>query len=291
MRAHKYAIHSAYLGDSRPLAWSNLGHWAQAQNPCNAMRYVDACAQLADRLALALRLNANDVLFDLGCGQGASLLHWQQHYAVKRIYAVELQTACIETIQQHLKPYPQLYCASFYALHALDFAEKADVVICLDAAYHGKLTDFLRAVASVMQPKARLGFHSLIWTARAASMTWQQRQYYRLLLKAADVDVANLFDAYNFEMQLQHQQFQQVEITVLSTEVLKGFADYIQLQRAPMRDHSGQGSMLDRFKIQMTAKLCQRLYQDGFVDYVQVTAQYAGSILEMHSKNNMFKCY
>lgn len=71
---HKYAIDASSLGDSEELAWTNLGFWKNTQT------YREACRQLADHLAQAVNLNSKDHLLDLGCGQGASLLHWLQHY-------------------------------------------------------------------------------------------------------------------------------------------------------------------------------------------------------------------
>ena len=69
-------------------------------------------------------------------------------------------------------------------------------------------------------------------------------------------------------------EFKNIEIQDLSEPVFSGFADYVQqtLNSKPS-DAQAQGSKLDQFKIQMTAKLCQKLYQEGIVRYVQVTAQ------------------
>ena len=65
---------------------------------------------------------------------------------------------------------------------------------------------------------------------------------------------------------LQQQGFQEIQIDDLSLGVLRGFAHYIQsLPR--------QAFSLDTFKIRMTAKLCHKLYNDGLVHYVQVSAK------------------
>jgi len=105
---HKYAINAKQLGDNAELAWSNLGYWDDAMSS-----YPDACRQLADRLAQAVHLNSNDSLLDLGCGQGASLVHWQQHYHVQHIEAVELQASCVIQIQKHLPQLAAIHQRSF----------------------------------------------------------------------------------------------------------------------------------------------------------------------------------
>ncbi len=59
------------------------------------------------------------------------------------------------------------------------------------------------------------------------------------------------------------------EICDLSEEVLQGFAKYFhKLQQLPP-----QTTDLDAFKIRMTAKLCAKLYADGWVKYVQISAK------------------
>ena len=91
---HKYAINAKLLGDSSELAWSNLGYWSETNQT-----YPDACRALADHLAHSVQLTTSDHVLDLGCGQGASLLHWQQQYQIQHIEAVELQPKYIQKIQ------------------------------------------------------------------------------------------------------------------------------------------------------------------------------------------------
>lgn len=105
---HKYAIDAAVLGDHAQLPWSNLGYWQAGQQD-----YAAACRMLADHLAQTVNLNSKDKLLDLGCGQGASLLHWQQHYQVQYLAGVELQAACVANIQQYLPELNAIYQASF----------------------------------------------------------------------------------------------------------------------------------------------------------------------------------
>lgn len=264
---HKYAIDASLLGDQSQLPWSNLGYWWAGQQD-----YVAACQTLADRLAETVGLNSKDKLLDLGCGQGASLLHWQQYYQVQYLAGVELQPACVANIQQHLPDLNAIYLASFLRLKDMNFSQRFDVVLCLDAAYHSPVPELLDQVRSVLNANARIGFHHLILSEKWDSLNALQKRKYQFLLKSADVDLKNLMSENELYHCLENFEFKNIQIEDLSEAVFSGFADYVN-QNLNSKKLKKKGKRLDQFKIQMTAKLCQKLYQDGIVRYVQVTAQ------------------
>lgn len=264
---HKYAIDASLLGDQSQLPWSNLGYWRAGQQD-----YVAACRTLADRLAETVGLNSKDKLLDLGCGQGASLLHWQQHYQVQYLAGVELQPACVANIQQHLPDLNAIYLASFLRLKDMHFFQRFDVVLCLDAAYHSPVPELLGQVRSVLNANARIGFHHLILSEKWNSLNALQKHKYQFLLKSADVDLKNLMSKNELYHCLENFEFKNIQIEDLSEAVFSGFADYVN-QHLSSKKLKQKGKRLDQFKIRMTAKLCQKLYQDGIVRYVQVTAQ------------------
>lgn len=257
---HKYAIDASSLGDDGELAWTNLGFWKNTQN------YREACCQLADHLARAVNLNSKDHLLDLGCGQGASLMHWLQHYQPKSLSAVELQSKCVNKIQKIIPEINQIYSGSFLNLKQFEFKQSFDVVLCIDAAYHSNLNSFLNSVTPVLNSNARLGFHYLM-KADSCNMSVLQEQKYRYLLKAADVVWDNVPNEKMLRNALEQQGFVDIQIEDLSEPVLLGFSQYIQNQQ-----DQNQSRGLANFKIQMTAKLCQQLYQAGYVRYIQITA-------------------
>lgn len=267
---HKYAINAKMLGDDALLAWSNLGYWDDATSS-----YPQACRQLADKLAHSVHLNSKDHLLDLGCGQGASLLHWKTHYQVQSIDAVELQPECIAEIQKNLPQINHIYCESFLNLKNIPFKAKFDVVLCIDAAYHSHLNSFLKSVNSVLNSKGRFAFHYLVFSPEYAALNSFQKFKYRILLKCADVNIDHLMDQNTIKETMQNFGFENIQIENLSEYVLKGFSEYfmnkldLKNQKSSSRE-SGKG--IDAFKIKMTAKLCQKLYQDGIVDYVQISA-------------------
>ncbi|MBF7688927.1 class I SAM-dependent methyltransferase [Acinetobacter sp. EC24] len=245
------------LGDTALYAWTNLGFWQPQTHS-----YVQACEQLATHLADQLQLCANDHVLDLGCGQGASLFFWQQNYAVKQITGIELQANCVARLQ-NVSHDIQVHQGSFLALDGL--TQQYDVIVCIDALYHSYLPDFFHAIRHLVKPNTRVGFHYLLFNERWHNQTWLQQKKYQYLLKSANVQVAHLETVQTLQSMAQVQGYHQLEIQRLSQEVFLGFANYVAQQPAT------QFTGLSGFKIKMTAKLCQKLYQDGLLDYVQVT--------------------
>ncbi|OTG69455.1 SAM-dependent methyltransferase [Acinetobacter sp. ANC 4470] len=258
---HKYAINAKQLGDDAELAWSNLGYWDDATSS-----YPKACRQLAHQLAQAVQLKSTDKLLDIGCGQGASLALWQQQYQLQYIEAVELQANCVIQIQKHLPQLVAIHQHSFLNLKQIPFKASFDVVLCIDAAYHSNLNSFLASVGNVLNSKGRLGFHYLILSEKWLGLTTLQKQKYKWLLKSADVNLDDLMTESALTQTLQDDDFNEIEIVNLSKAVLHGFSRYIQQSKPTQLG-------LDAIKIQMTAKLCHKLYVDGLVQYVQISAK------------------
>ena len=261
---HKYAINAKLLGDDACWAWTNLGYWT-----ATTQSYPQACRQLADHLAHAVALNSNDQLLDLGCGRGASLLYWQNHYQVQKLSAVDLQLQCIEYLRKNLNSNIQLYCGSFLNLKKILPEKHFDVVLCIDAAYHSPLPSFLDAIHSVLNSKGRIGFHYLMWSEKWQNLSKFEQEKYRLLLKSADIQIKHLHSQADLQQIMQYNQFEHIQIDDLSEPVFLGFADYIAQRKFSGKDDH----FLDVFKIKMTAKLCNKLYRDGLVRYIQITAQ------------------
>lgn len=266
---HKYAINAALLGDTSLLPWSNLGYWQTGQQD-----YVAACQALADHLAETIHLNSKDKLLDLGCGQGASLLHWQQHYQVQYLAGVELQKTCVTRIQQHLPELNAIYHASFLRLKDIHFPHKFNAVLCLDAAYHNSVPSLLEQIVPVLNSKARIGFHHLVLSERWKTLNSFQKRKYQLLLKSADVNLSDLMPLGTLYECLDQFEFTDVQVEDLSESVFAGFARYVQQDlNSKKMVQSVKTSRLDEFKIQMTAKLCRKLFEEGVVRYVQISAK------------------
>lgn len=257
---HKYAINAELLGDDTECAWTNLGYWDDATSS-----YTVACQQLAEHLAQAVQLQSQDRVLDLGCGQGASLKYWLEHYQIQDLEAVELQQNCVNKIQQHIQ-LNAIHCQSFLDLQQISFKSQFDVVMCIDAAYHSDLNLFLNSANSVLNHNGRLGFHYLILSEQVLS--FQKKLKYAWLLKAADVNFDHLKKQVQIQQQLQQQGFGAVHIQDISEQVLQGFSHYISKQLLHLQQRG-----IDHFKIQMTAKLCRTLFEDGIVRYVQISAR------------------
>lgn len=96
-----------------------------------------------------------------------------------------------------------------------------------------------------------------------------QKQKYKWLLKAADVNLEYLMTYREMKQSLENNEFRDVQIIDLSKQVFTGFSTYVN----DVLNLNVKGNRLDIFKIEMTAKLCAKLYEDGLVKYVQITAQ------------------
>lgn len=246
------------LGDSAVLAWTNLGLWYPN------FSYVQACEHLADHLAQTLNLTSDDIVLDLGCGQGASLVFWQNHYQIKHIEAVELQHECVQKIKtQSLHALKALYCASFLNLTSLPLHKKFTAVVCIDALYHHALDDFLKQINWVLNLHGKFGFHYLVLSKKWQSSSYLVKQKYRYLLKVADIQIDHLMACTAIEEKLNLYGFEHIKIENLTGAVLHGFSQYIN------ECHHLTG--IAGLKIKATAQLCQMLYQDGLIDYVQIT--------------------
>ena len=226
---HKYAIDAQWLGDDSLLAWSNLGYWQAQQH-----NYPLACQNLADQIAASVQLKSTDRVLDLGCGQGASLLHWLNHYHIEQLSAVELQKDCIQRIQKEL-PQVQSICGSFLNLRPLHFLNLFDVAVCVDAAYHSELNLFLDSVSFVLNSKGRIAFHYLMWSDDWQHCSYLQKQQYRCLLKAADVTWRQLMNGQQLSQTLAQHGFKDIVIQDFSEPVLNGFAQYIEKRPAQNR--------------------------------------------------------
>ena len=176
----------------------------------------------------------------------------------------------MQSIRHHFNSNIKIHAVSFLNLKALFPQPRFDVVFCIDAAYHSHLNSFLSQVSAVLNSNGRLGFHYLIWAAQASMHIFKQLQY-RALLKSADVNFKDLMSESQLRAVLAQFEFKQIQVEDFSAQVLAGFADYVNQHlkyRVQTRD-------AEWFKIAMTARLCAKLYADGWNKYVQVSAEKA----------------
>ena len=193
-------------------------------------------------------------------------MHWLKQYQLEQLSAVELQADCVKRIQKQL-PQVQIYCENFLNLNQQHFLNSFDVIVCIDAAYHSDLNSFLNSTSLVLNSKGRIAFHYLMWSDAWRECSNLKKQQYRYLLKSADVNWQNLMDEQQLTQKLIQKGFTEIEIQDFSKPVLNGFAVYIENKRKERKDFD-----LAQLKIDMTAKLCRKLYQDGLVHYIQVSA-------------------
>ena len=284
----KFAIDSRLLGDPHTLAWSNLGFWHAKNSQSNnhaPMDYITACENLAHVVGEAARLGSAHQLLDLGCGQGASLHYWNKAFSVKNITTFELQTNCIETIKQASLPQlDAIYQASFsqLPLPAAHLYRAFDVVVCVDAAYHAPLADFLAVNQAALKPQGRMAFSCLIRPVNLKKSGFVVRQlkkhFNKDMLQLASVPPQHLYTEQDLIQLLSSFDFIDIQIKHLDQPVLAGFAQYIQRQPLALNRHNMNKQTLAAWlKITLTAKLCGFLYQHQLLHYSVVSATYMPS--------------
>lgn len=273
---HRFAIASALLGDPDLLAWSNLGFWQNTGDHQNTYDYQVACAQLAEQVGLAAKLKPHDYVLDLGCGQGASLRYWTKQFGIRHLSAFDIQPACIAGIQAaNLPELDGIYQAAFDQLplpsDSLDHA--FDAVLCVDAAYHARLTDFVAVNSAALKPDGRMAFTTLSKSKRWPLASLWQKTITLRLLSMAYVPAQNLLHPEEILTTLQQAGFTDIGLQVMDQQVLAGFAQYIE-QIAPPKTLT-LAAKADWIKIKMTARLCGFLAKHGLVHYVLVSARRA----------------
>ncbi len=267
----QFAIDSHLLGDPNVLAWSNLGIWP---TPCPLnYSYVTACQQLAHKIGCAVHLQPDDKLLDLGCGQGASLQYWPAEFGIKHMSAFEIQADCIARIKQAALPQlDAIYQASFsqLPLPSAQLQHAYDAVVCVDAAYHAPLADFLAVNQAALRAGGRIAFCTLIRPTHSFGSDHWAKTLMPYLLKLVAIPKQRLDSEIQVRALLTHFDFTDIHIEHVDTEVLNGFAQYIQRQQLPLRSKHSAAWL----KIRLTAQLCGFLYRHQLAHYSIVSAKY-----------------
>lgn len=263
--AKLYKIQPELLSINNHLAWTNLGCWYNGQHD-----YVAAAQQLAQHMGQALALTEQDQLLDIGCGYGASLVFWHTTFGLNHLAALELQPSCCAYLQQKKLNYvDDIFQQSCFEAKPEQCKHRYDVIVSIDATYHYALQDYLASLEDWLTDSGRVGFHLLIKSAQWQQASFEQQQSLSQKLKWAKVEVNQILTQEQVIQMLEHQGYIQIEIQDLTTQVLQGFADYIQHKTWSKHEKFSIGFL----KIYFTARLCRALVQSQLIQYVQVTAQ------------------
>lgn len=265
-----FAIATHLLDDSGS-GWSNLGDWRATAD------YAQAAAALARSVGEAAQLQPDDRVLELACGQGASLLLWQREFAVRCVDAIEWQRTCVDALNSaggdarrgnarvHHGRFDRLPLPP--ALNAASFS----AVVCVDAAYHAdSAAAFLGVAAQALETGGRLAFTTLAGPPSRHATPWRTA-FARLALAAAGVPEASLLTLPQWRAALAQQGLQIEQLRTLDSEVLAGFADFVERRqhRLPWRARFTAGWL----KIRLTAALCRWLHRHALAHYVLIVAR------------------
>lgn len=188
-------------------AWRNLGRWAPGRS------YLDAQIALADAVAEAAGPLEGRTVVELGCGAGAGLVRWVEHFGAARAIGYDpatqpsLRNPRIEQVRGR----------------ARDLRHEADVVLAVDAAYHFDLPRTLGAVRRHLRPGGTLVFTDILLDAtgrRARSTAWGLGRLCRFGPGAPRPED-------ELRAQVTQAGLTSLDLTDLTDEVLGGFARYV----------------------------------------------------------------
>ena len=174
--------------------WTNLGFWKDATS------YPEAAAELARRVGKAAKLGPGDVVLDLACGHGDSLIMWVREFGVAKVVGIEPDPALVVEVTARIQA---LGLGDRIVLRA----EKAEwlvphlvcpgvtAVVCVDAAYHFHTrTDWLTTLAKDLPKGTRLGLSDLFGSSRA-----RRSKRIRAMLLGAGIPFDNLWSPQDAE--------------------------------------------------------------------------------------------
>lgn len=273
--------------------WRNLGLWSQdthrqytalAPNGVSSLNvsgqsytedhvyteghaYALAAEALASRVGEAAQLNAHTHLLDMACGHGASLWCWRRRFGVVKISAIELQTACIETLR-HAPPNWNIVQGRFDTLPLPTSISPGcyDAVVCVDAAYHARsLSAFLQVARTALHESGRLAFTTLAVNPSYGELP----KLLTFMLAKAHIPMVALQTPTDIKNSMKKAGFYNVRIELLDEKVFAGFAQYV-------RDRGGQLKWTQKMspgwlKIKATAALCDTLADKPRLHYVLVS--------------------
>ena len=217
--------------------WANLGLWAPGRS------YPQAARALAQRVADAAALRADDTLLEVGCGPGESLRLWREHYGCREILAMEPDAAAVAWLLEQTWLLDQTRLRDQSELRGQGGARglrllqrpaeqiadcvpprSVDVLLAVDCAYHLRQSPaFWARCARTLRPGGRLAFTDL---GLAARISQAQRWTLRRLAPLFGIPPGNLCAAPAQAERLRRAGFAAPHCEDLSAEVGPGFAQW-----------------------------------------------------------------
>ena len=216
--------------------WANLGFWMDATT------YPEAAAELARRVGRAAKLGPGDVVLDLACGHGDSLLMWVREFDVAKVVGIEPDPALVVEVTARIKALglgDRIILRSEKAewLVPSQVCPGVTAVVCVDAAYHFETREtWLKALAKDLPAGTRLGFSDLFGSSRA-----RRSKRIRAMLAGAGIPLENLWSPQDAEPVLADAGWNCERLVRCGPQVLGGFARFVRRTALRMLARPGQG--------------------------------------------------
>lgn len=244
--------------------WANLGFWKDATT------YPEAAAELARRVGKAAKLGPGDVVLDLACGHGDSLLMWVREFNVAKVVGIEPDPALVVEVTARIKALglgDRIVLRSEKAEWLVPRQVCPDVtaVVCVDAAYHFETREtWLRSLAKDLPSGTRLGFSDLFGSNRA-----RRSKRIRAMLLGAGIPLANLWSPQDAEPVLADAGWHCDRLLRCGPQVFGGFARFARRRLLRLLTRPGQGG----WRALATAVALTLAARDERLEYGIVTAR------------------
>ena len=249
-------------------AWGNLGDWTATTE------YGQACRQLALRVGQAAKLQPQDHVLDLACGDGASLQLWPEVFGVRHVTGLEYRARCVDSIRRQAPAcLDAIVQGRFDVLPApAELPSRGfDAALCVDAAYHAASLDaFAAFAAQLLRPQGRIAFTTLLLPREERQPALHNAWPMPFILAQAGIPAASVLSEEEVVAVLSRRGFADIGVEYLDAEVLQGFHGFIQRRRQELSwaRKANAGWM----KIQATAWLCGHLYRRHSLHYGLIRA-------------------
>lgn len=198
----------------------NLGYWESARD------YDGACEALADLVADAAKISAEDDVLDVGCGLGDGANRWIETRECRQITAINITASQIEIAKQRFR-HERLQFTTASAT-SLPFDDASfDKIIGLESAFHFDTRDaFFAQAHRVLRPGGLLTLADPVPTAVQPPLLYRMLSF--LGRGFWQTPTANLYQRDEYVRRLEAAGFVDVQVRDITPHVFAPFKHYAQ---------------------------------------------------------------
>jgi len=205
--------------DQKPKYWMNLGYWEGTQD------YDEACAKLAKLLAAAVRLQDEDRLLCVACGNGEELRYFSEEAGCLPKQTVGIDVALSEspllpTLQQMnvrlLHGHAEDMLSQSQDAEGLVYPGEFNRIVVVDGVYHLKKSQFFNDCAKLLPQDGSIAVTDVV--LKAGAPLWL-----KMLLCPMGIPCENQWTEAEYRDHLKEAGYSSVNIVSLEPHVLNAW--------------------------------------------------------------------